>query len=71
MSTTKTVELTNGFHHTSVRVRVRDGWLLSASQRRRATRELCGMSDCCCGHFVFGPQSDAAESYLQSVANLW
>ena len=54
-----TIEYRNSFHNTSVRVRVDDAAVcedgnglqarLSKSQQRRVERELCGMSDCCCG----------------------
>jgi hypothetical protein len=45
---TETITLTNDFHGTSVTLRV-NGDRLSAGQMRRMRRELCGMSDCCCG----------------------
>ena len=52
MKTTKKLyTMHNGFHNTSARVLVepRVGARVSARVMRRAGRDLCGMSDCCCG----------------------
>lgn len=47
------IELENGFHGTSCRVRaeqIQGGRLvINKSQANRARRKLCGMSDCQCG----------------------
>lgn len=48
--------LTNNFHNTEVRVRIDSiPGLLTAAQVARATKKLCGMSDCTCGG-IRGPQ---------------
>ena len=43
------VKLSNDFHKTVVRLNTTEGKALSQSQIRRARKELCGISDCCCG----------------------
>jgi len=48
------ITLTNDFHNTSVNLVVADHEggdtvKISASQYYRARRELCGITDCCCG----------------------
>ena len=56
------IELTNNYHGTSVRVRVpRFPALLSIRQTRRVDDTLCGIGGCCCGS-IRGPQTVAIES---------
>lgn len=48
------ITLRNDFHGTEYTIhcihgRLSSGWIISASQAKRADRRLCGMSDCCCG----------------------
>lgn len=47
------IELENKFHNTSIKVRAQEYnnyyYCISARVYRRADKELCGMSDCCCG----------------------
>ncbi|MCP4708222.1 MAG: hypothetical protein GY869_06330 [Planctomycetes bacterium] len=42
-------ELINKFHNTSANVLIDGERDLTASQMKRASRKLCGMSDCGCG----------------------
>lgn len=44
--------LSNDFHDTRVTVRPANDGTMTSRQVRRARRELCGMSDCCCGGYL-------------------
>lgn len=57
-----TLTVTNDFHNTFVRLRVRDG-RINRYQLRRAWRTLCGINDCmCCDALgARGPQEHEHE----------
>jgi hypothetical protein len=44
-----TIEITNSFHNTSIRLRPRNGWL-SLGQIKEARRALCGVDGCMCSN---------------------
>lgn len=48
----ETVTITNDFHDTEARLRVRTNGRITASQIRRAARKLCPHSECTCGRDV-------------------
>lgn len=43
------ITVKNSFHHTAVQIRAEIGDELTASQIRRARKELCGIRGCLCG----------------------
>lgn len=56
------ITLTNNFHNTTCKIRMRaDQTILTRSQMRRVRKTLCGMTDCQCGE-IRGPQKDFAYS---------
>ncbi len=44
---------TNDFHNTEAITLPRADGTITASQRDRASRKLCGLADCCCGGVYF------------------
>jgi hypothetical protein len=57
------ITMTNNYHGTSVRLRVKPWGRLSLGQVARARRELCGVEGCTCGGSLGerGPQPGGLE----------
>ena len=67
------VQLTNNFHNTKTAVLTEDlnhgthlEITLSSSQKKRAAKKLCGMSDCVCGG-IRGSQSFGGKKLVVNV----
>lgn len=43
------ITLKNDFHDTEIKIRIKDGGILSQNQMARIRKTLCGMNDCACG----------------------
>ena len=65
--------LSNDFHNTEITLNCKDD-KLSAGQVKRANRELCGMSDCCCSGDIGyrGPQDgfDGIEAIYDRMGKI-
>jgi hypothetical protein len=60
------ITVTNDFHNTSINLQVK-GDTLTRSQMRRVNRELCGMSDCCCGDIVGEDNRDYEQVEMHDI----
>jgi hypothetical protein len=64
------IEFRNEFHNTSATAfaePVKGGLRLTTSQVNRASKKLCGMSDCACGTFRGSITSDDGETYTFDI----